>query len=62
LELNNASAEETLMIGDSFEADIIGAVHAGIDALFLNNTDKKVELPERVREIKSLKEAEEFLR
>ncbi len=61
LKINNASAEEALMIGDSFEADIIGAANAGINALYLNNTGKKRELPERVKEIKSLKEALEFL-
>lgn len=61
LRLNNAKAEEALMIGDSFDADIVGAVNAGIDALFLNNTGKKFEIPEKVIEIKSLEEAIEHL-
>jgi YjjG family noncanonical pyrimidine nucleotidase len=36
LGLNNGTAEETIMIGDSYEADIIGARNAGIDQVFLN--------------------------
>ena len=36
LQLNNASASETIMIGDSYEADIVGAQHAGIDQIYFN--------------------------
>lgn len=36
LKLNNASADETIMIGDSYEADIIGAQNAGIDQIYYN--------------------------
>ena len=36
LQLNNATAAETIMIGDSFEADIRGAQNAGIDQIFFN--------------------------
>jgi putative hydrolase of the HAD superfamily len=36
LQLNNAAAAETIMIGDSFEADIRGAQNAGIDQIFFN--------------------------
>lgn len=36
LQLNNAAATETIMIGDSFEADIKGAQNAGIDQIYLN--------------------------
>ena len=56
LKLNNARAEETLMIGDSFDADILGAVGAGIDAVYLNNTRRDIEIPEKVTQISSLKE------
>ena len=34
LELNHATAAETIMIGDSYEADIVGAQNAGIDQIF----------------------------
>lgn len=36
LGLNNANAHETIMIGDSYEADIRGAQNAGIDQIYLN--------------------------
>jgi len=36
LNLNNATAAETIMIGDSYEADIIGAQNAGIDQVYFN--------------------------
>lgn len=36
LQLNNAKAAETIMIGDSFEADIKGAQNAEIDQIYLN--------------------------
>jgi len=35
LELNNAIASETVMIGDSYAADIVGARNAGIDQIYL---------------------------
>lgn len=36
LQLNNARAAETIMIGDSYEADILGAINAGIDQIYFN--------------------------
>ena len=36
LRLNSASAKETIMIGDSYEADIKGAQNAGIDQIYIN--------------------------
>ncbi|MBP1663843.1 MAG: superfamily [Bacteroidetes bacterium] len=56
LKLNNARKEEALMIGDSFDADILGAVNAGIDAVYLNNTGTENETTDNILEIKSLKE------
>ena len=61
LKLNNARADETLMIGDSFDADILGAVGAGIDAVYLNNTGNETEIPEKVTQISSLKEVFEMI-
>jgi len=37
MKLNDATAAETIMIGDSYEADIRGAQNAGIDQVFLSN-------------------------
>ncbi|MDO9152507.1 MAG: HAD-IA family hydrolase [Paludibacter sp.] len=36
LQLNGAKASETIMIGDSYEADIRGARNAGIDQVYFN--------------------------
>jgi putative hydrolase of the HAD superfamily len=45
LSLANASKEESLMIGDSYEADIIGAQEAGIEAIFFNEQNVEVDNP-----------------
>lgn len=36
----NATASESLMVGDDWDADIIGARDAGIDQAFLTNTER----------------------
>ena len=36
LQLNNATASETIMIGDSYDSDILGAQNAGIDQIYFN--------------------------
>jgi len=45
MQLNNAKAEDCIMIGDSYEADITGAINAGIDQVYFNTAldaaDKK---------------------
>ena len=43
LKVSGASRETTLMIGDNLQTDILGALHAGIDALLFNrwNVDVK---------------------
>ncbi len=45
LSLAKASKEESLMIGDSYEADIIGAQEAGIEAIFFNEQNCAVQNP-----------------
>lgn len=39
----NASKSESLMIGDSYEADILGAIDAGLDAVFFNVQNQIIE-------------------
>ncbi len=34
-------ADETIFVGDSWEADIVGAIHAGIAAVWLNPTEQE---------------------
>jgi putative hydrolase of the HAD superfamily len=60
LELNKCKPSEVLMIGDNIEADIQGAVNAGIDSVFFN----PVGLPDPVGatyEIKNLVELKGIL-
>lgn len=47
LDLAKGQVSESVMIGDSIEADIRGAVNFGMDAIFFN--PNKIEMPEDVR-------------
>lgn len=50
----NATAKESVMIGDSFEADIMGALKVGMKVIWFNPTN---EIPKKkVQEIKCLSE------
>lgn len=62
LQLNNAKATETIMIGDSYVADIAGARNAGIDQIYypLNNEESPESKPATYR-ISSLKEIFDIL-
>jgi YjjG family noncanonical pyrimidine nucleotidase len=52
-----AFAEECLMIGDSFQSDIVGATRAGIDAVFFNPEQRNQEISIRPKyEIRDLAE------
>ncbi|MGV3538710.1 MAG: YjjG family noncanonical pyrimidine nucleotidase [Rufibacter sp.] len=44
LQRAGVTAQESLMIGDSLEADILGAMNAGMDAVFFNPEKKKPRL------------------
>ncbi|WP_396142503.1 YjjG family noncanonical pyrimidine nucleotidase [Flavobacterium sp.] len=59
LSLANASKEESLMIGDSYEADIIGAQEAGIEAIFFN--EQNIEVENQVLQIKHLLDLKNIL-
>src|ERR1043165_3731848 len=39
LEKSGATAGESIMIGDSIEVDIVGAMNAGIDQVYVNHLD-----------------------
>lgn len=58
LSLNNAQASEAIMIGDSYQSDILGANNAGIDAIYypLTYPDNPAEYSKSKHIIKSLKE------
>jgi putative hydrolase of the HAD superfamily len=60
LETTNANAESSLMIGDSLEADIIGARNAGMHQVFFN-PQKETHSEKITYEINSLNELLNFL-
>ena len=49
MQLNSATASECLMIGDSYEADIVGARNAGIDQVFYQPSLTSPEKPATYR-------------
>ncbi len=44
LRLTGASLQESIMIGDNPDADIKGAINVGMDSVFVNHLNKKIEL------------------
>jgi YjjG family noncanonical pyrimidine nucleotidase len=62
LDLVGAKASECLMIGDSFQSDIVGATKAGIDTVFFNPDGRKQELTLKPKhEVKDLIELKGIL-
>ncbi|MEN8137479.1 MAG: YjjG family noncanonical pyrimidine nucleotidase [Bacteroidota bacterium] len=60
LEKTGAKPHESLMIGDNYEADILGALNSKMPAIYFN-MDQKNELHANVRQITNLKELTSFL-
>lgn len=56
LKLANAKPEESLMIGDNYEADVLGALQVGYDAIFFNyrNDDSESHI-KQIRQLSELK-------
>jgi putative hydrolase of the HAD superfamily len=54
-----ASKENSIMIGDCLDADVNGALNAGLDAIFFN--EKKIEVPENIKQINHLLELKKYL-
>jgi len=56
LDLAGATKAESLMIGDSLEADVMGALDFGMDAIFFNpfNAEKPEEVPMQISDLKEL--------
>ncbi|GGF07592.1 YjjG family noncanonical pyrimidine nucleotidase [Flavobacterium limi] len=57
--LAKASKENCIMIGDCLDADVNGALNAGLDAIFFN--DKKIAAPENIKQINNLLELKKYL-
>ena len=58
LNLANAKPEESIMIGDSYEADVLGALGAGYDAIFFNYREDEFE--PHIKQINELKELKKY--
>ena len=56
LNLAGANKDESLMVGDSLEADVYGALNFGMDAIYFNpfNTPKPDDVPLQVTHLKEL--------
>ncbi|HEX8016126.1 MAG TPA: YjjG family noncanonical pyrimidine nucleotidase [Flavobacterium sp.] len=55
----NASKENCIMIGDCLDADVNGALNAGLDAIFFN--DKRIQAPENIKQVNHLLELKKYL-
>jgi len=60
LEQAGAKPEESLMVGDNYEADIVGALNSNIPAIYFN-MDLKHKLHDNVKQITNLKELIDIL-
>ncbi len=60
LELANAKKENSIMIGDSVEADILGAINVGMQALHCNFENKEID-NQKFKSVTSLLELKQYL-
>ncbi len=64
LQESNAKVQNSLVIGDDFDIDIIGAYNVGIDSIWFNPNDKSIDTKcetKPIHNIRSLKELIELL-
>lgn len=56
IDLAGATREESLMIGDSLEADVMGALNFGMDAIYFNpaGLEKPADVPMQITDLKEL--------
>ncbi|TDD75873.1 YjjG family noncanonical pyrimidine nucleotidase [Flavobacterium caseinilyticum] len=59
LDLANAKKENSVMIGDSLEADVQGALDAGLDAIYFN--ESKILVEDHIKQINHLLELKKYL-
>ena len=59
LKVANAIPSESIMIGDSYEADILGALNVGYDVIFFNYNNQTIE--QEVKQVKDLLEIKLYL-
>ena len=58
LQVANAKPEESIMIGDNYEADILGAINVGLDVILFNyhdyNADTSIKQVKQLLDIKNI--------
>ena len=59
LDLANTKKENSIMIGDCIEADVQGALDAGLDAIFFNESNSQV--TDNIKQINHLLELKKYL-
>lgn len=59
LDLANAQKENSVMIGDSLDADVQGALDAGLDAIYFN--EGKIIVEDHIKQINHLLELKKYL-
>ena len=59
LKLAKANKENSIMIGDCIEADVRGALNAGLDAIFFN--ENKVLVEKEIKQVNHLSELKKYL-
>lgn len=59
LNLAQANKENSIMIGDCLEADVQGALNAGLEAIFFN--DKKIDVDQNIKQVTHLLELKKYL-
>lgn len=59
LKLAQANVEESVMVGDNYEADILGALNIGLDAICFNY--HKEELDDQIKSVDHLLELKKYL-
>lgn len=52
----NVKPENTVMIGDKYKVDIEGSLNAGLNAIWVNRKNEKIDYKWRIKELKELKE------
>lgn len=59
LDLAEAKPNESMMIGDNYEADILGAIDVGLDVILFNYHDYNAE--DHIKQVKHLRDLKKYL-
>jgi len=59
LKVANAKPNESIMIGDNYEADILGALNVGYDAIFFNYNNETIDF--KIKQVRDLLEIKMYL-